>query len=108
LLQGIVKETYRLRSDADMRQMCIETGTVHLKEFPRLGPALRADTGGILPRVPSFAWLATALAEAGRIDEAVEACETAARLGLDDGTRGGYLGRAAKFRTRKATPSRGV
>jgi hypothetical protein len=105
LLQGIVKETYRLRSDPEMRRVCIETGRTHLAEFPRIGPTLRVDMGGTLPRVPSFAWLATALAEAGQIKEAIDVCETAARLGLQDGTKGGYTGRAAKLRARKSTPS---
>ncbi len=108
LLQGIVKETYRRRTDPEMRRVCIETGRMHLSEFPQIGPALRLDMRGTLPRVPSFAWLATALAEAGQIEDAVEVCETAARLGLDDGTKGGYTGRAAKLRTQKATPSRDV
>ena len=108
LLQGIVKETYRLRSDPEMRRVCIETGRTHLAEFPRIGPALLVDMGGTLPRVPSFAWLATALAEAGQINEAVEVCEATARLGLEDGTNGGYTGRAAKLRAQKAAPSRDV
>ena len=70
-----------------------------------LGPDLQGDMGGTLPRVPSFVWLATALAEEGRIEEAIEVCEAAARLGLEDGTKGGYAGRAAKLRARKARPS---
>src|SRR5207244_2132610 len=96
-----VKETYRLRSDPQMRRQCIETGRTHLAEFPQIAPALTVDMGGTLPRVPSFAWLATALAEAGQIEEAVEVCETAARLGLQDGTKGGYTGRAAKLRAKR-------
>lgn len=107
LLQGIAKETYRRRNDPEMRRLCIETGKTHLAEFSRIGPALRVDMGGTLPRVPSIAWLATALAEIGRIEEAIEMCEAAARLGLEDGTMGGYAGRAAKLRGRKAAPNRG-
>lgn len=101
LLQGIVKETYRLRRDPDMRRLCIETGVTHLSEFSVIGPALRIDMGGSLPRVPSFTWLATALAEDGRVDEAVQVCETAAHFGLEDGTKGGYPGRAERLRAQK-------
>lgn len=97
LLQGIVKETYRLRSDPKMRRICIETGLTHLAEFPTIGPALRLDLGGQLPRVPSFAWLATALEEDGRYDEAIEVCEAAARFDLSDGTKAGYQGRAGRL-----------
>jgi hypothetical protein len=108
LLQGIVKETYRRRNDPEMRRLCIETGKTHLAEFSGIGPALCVDMGGTLPRVPSIAWLATALAEIGRIEEAVEMCEAAVRLGLEDGTKDGYAGRAAKLRGRKVAPNRDV
>lgn len=63
LLQRIVQETYRRRSDPEMRRLCIETGLVHLQEFSAIAPALRTDFGGEVPQVPSFKWLATALAE---------------------------------------------
>lgn len=101
LLQGIVKETYKRRREPKMRQLCIEAGLVHLDEFPTLAPDLRKDMGGTLPRVSSFAKLATALAEEGRIDEAIQVCETAADLGLDDGTKAGYAGRAQRFANKR-------
>ena len=101
LLQGIVKETYRRRSEPRMRKLCIETGLIHLSEFPAIGPALRADCGGNLPRVASFMWLSTVLAEEGRFDDAVRICETAAELGMKDGTKGGYAGRARRIAKKK-------
>lgn len=107
LLQGIVKETYRLRRDPERRRLCIETGMTHLAEFSVIGPALRIDMSGHLPRVPSFVWLATALAEDGRVEEAVRVCETAAGLGLEDGTKGGYGARAERLRA-KAKQRRAV
>jgi hypothetical protein len=85
-----------------MRQLCIETGLIHLEEFPTLAPGLRKDMGGELPRVPAFAKLATALAEEDRIAEAIRVCETAADLGLDDGTKAGYEGRAQRLAERRA------
>lgn len=105
-MQNIVKETYAKRSDPEMRRLCIETGMAHLNEFPSMAPALRAEfqenLGGNLPRVPCFAWLATALAEDGRVDEAVRVCRTAADLSLADGTKGGYLGRAERLAKRSS------
>ena len=97
VLQSIVKEAYKRRHEPKMRQLCIETGFVHLDEFPTLAPGLRKDMGGTLPRVPSFAKLATALAEDGRVDEAIQVCQTAADLGLEDGTKAGYAGRAQRL-----------
>lgn len=102
LLQGIVKETYRQRRNPTMRQVCIQTGMMHLTEFSTIAPALRADFGGTLPRVPSFECLATALAEDGKVEEAVRVCEAAVRYGLDDGTKGGYVGRAARIAKKKS------
>lgn len=101
LLQSIVEGTYRRRSDFRMMALCIETGLTHLGEFSAITPALRTEFKGKLPHVPSFMWLATALAEEGRLDEAIQVCESAARLGLDDGTRGGYVGRAERLARKK-------
>lgn len=98
LLQSIVQQCYKARTRPDMRELCIQTGLKHLEEWGAIGLALRKDFGGKLPRVPSFAWLATALGEAERFDEASKVCEEAARYGLDDGTKGGYAARAAKWR----------
>ena len=103
LLQGIVKETYKRRNEAGMRQLCIETGLLHLHEFPTLVPGLRKDMGGSLPRVPSFAKIATALAEEGRLDEAIQVTKAAADLGLDDGTEGGYVGRAQRLAKKRGS-----
>lgn len=106
LLQGIVQHTYRRRRDPQMRRLCIDTGMMHLKEFAGIAPVLSEDCGGSLPCVPSLAWLATVLAEEGMVDEAIQVCESAARLGLDDGTKGGYLGRAQRLAKKKSRGGR--
>ena len=106
LLQGIVKGSYKQRADLQMRRVCIETGLMHLAEFGSIAPALRTDMGGSLPRVPSFAWLATVMAEEGQIDEAVRVCEQAARFGADDGTQGGYLARGERLRKKHSKVKR--
>jgi hypothetical protein len=77
----------------------------HLSEFSTIAPALRVDFAGSLPRVPSFVWLATALAEEARVEEAVRVCESAARFGLDDGTKAGYVGRANRLAKKKPSIS---
>jgi hypothetical protein len=103
LLQSIVKETYRRRRDPRMRSLCIETGLLHLSELPAIVAGLRVDMDGDLPRIPLYAWLSTALAEAGRTDEAVHVCEVAAQHDLEDGTKAGYRGRAERIAKRKST-----
>lgn len=102
LLQRIVKATYASRADPKMRQLCIETGRTHFGELAAIVKALKAEFQGELPRVPTEAWLATALAEIGKIDEAVTVCETAASFGLFDGTKAGYLGRAERLRKKRS------
>ncbi len=97
LLQSIVEATYRLREDSRMRQTCIDVGKTHLTEFPGISESLATDMGGQLPTVPSFKWLATVLAENGSIDEAIAVCQKAQEMGLSDGTKGGYAGRAERL-----------
>src|SRR5450759_5709118 len=54
LLLGIVKETYRRRSEPSMADKCARYSKMHLAEFETLAPALKADFDGALPRVPTF------------------------------------------------------
>lgn len=57
-----------------------------------------------MPIVDSFAKLATVLAEDGKVDEAIGVCQTAAKLGLQDGTKSGYLGRAERLAKKYGSP----
>jgi len=98
LLMGIVGQTYSTRDDPSMRRLCLEVAEQHVSEFPGIAPLLSDDMGGFLPRVPTFAQLATVLAEDGRYDDAVAVCEKAIRWGLHDGTKGDYQGRIARLR----------
>jgi hypothetical protein len=57
LLQGMIKEAYRRRTDREMRRICIETGLMHLAEFSTIARALKRDMGGSLPEsVHSRGW----------------------------------------------------
>lgn len=71
-------------------------------ERPAIAPALRAEMGGVLPRVATFAHLATVLAEDGAVAEAIAVCETAKLHGLHDGTQADYSGRIERIRKRAA------
>lgn len=98
LLMGIVCQTYSRRDDPKMRQLCLRTGRRHLAEFASIAPVLADDMGGSLPRVPTFAHLATLLAEDDLFDEGVAVCEKAMTFGLHDGTKGDYPARIERIR----------
>ena len=98
LLMGIVGITYSKRKNPKDRSTFLDVARLHLKEFAEMAPVLRADMGGVLPRVPTFGQLATVLVEDGRFDEAVTVCETALAFGLHDGTKADFPGRLARIR----------
>lgn len=98
LLMRIVEVTFRRRSDQEARRICREIGLRHIDEFDGIAPLLREQMGGFLPRVSTFAYLATILAEDGEVEKAIEICVRAQSFGLDDGTKGNYKGRIARLR----------
>ncbi len=100
LLQGIVKETYRRRSEPDMASLCARFAETHLAEFQAIAPALRADMGRV-PRVLTFQHYATLLTEQGDFERAVWVCELAKYYGLADGTKAGFDGRIARIRKKQ-------
>jgi len=101
LLQGIVQQCYKARSDPKLRAKCLEIGRLHLEEFPSIAPALKRDMGGTLPRVSTFQHLSTVLTEDGEYEKAIEVCEIAKRFGLHDGTKSGFDGRIARIRKKQ-------
>jgi hypothetical protein len=102
LLLGIVRESYRLRANREIRETCLTFARRHVAEFPALMPSVVRNLGGIVPRVPTYAWLATLLTEDGECDEAIEVCRAAQRLGLEDGTKTGFAGRVARIESKQA------
>jgi hypothetical protein len=100
LLQTLVAETFCLRTSPEMRRICRNAGELHIAEFPTIAPALVRDLG-LMPRVRTFALLATLLAEEGEYDYAIEVCQRAQSHALDDGTKGGYAGRIARIERRR-------
>lgn len=81
-----------------LRQSTSEVADLLLEEEDfRASLEAEAASPVALPVVDSFAKLATALAEDGQVDLAMAVCRTAAKLGLRDGTKSGYLGRAERI-----------
>jgi len=108
LLMGIVKETYRLREDPAMADLCAEVAQTHVDEFATIKPALEREFGGQLPRVPTFQHYATLLTERGDFTAATRICEAASAFGLDDGTKAGYAGRIARIGKKAAIVEQGL
>jgi VRR-NUC domain len=103
-MMAVVQQAYAARkTDPEMRDLAISMGRRHVAEFGVMKEPLREDIG-FLPRVPTFASLATCLAEAGEWEEAVAVCRKAIDFGLNDGTKGGYEGRIARIE-RAARPA---
>jgi hypothetical protein len=97
LLMNIVDQTYRNREDKQMRELCHQIAQLHIKEFPKIKPALKKDLG-TLPRVSTFQQYATILAEEEKFSEAVKICEIAIKQGLSDGTKTGFQGRIERIK----------
>lgn len=98
LLQSIVDATYKLRKEDKYRKLCIEYAEKHLQEFPTIAPALKEDMNGDLPRVTTFQYYATVLAEDGNFDKAIAVCEEALKYGLHDNTQSGFEGRIERIK----------
>jgi len=96
LLSSIAAIAYKQRTLSKSRHLCKEIARRHVREFPTMAAALVADLG-VLPRVPTFAVLATVLAEDGEYEEAIQVCRSAQALGLHDGTKGDYAGRIERI-----------
>jgi len=101
LLQSIVQTTYKSRKDPKMHGVFLEIARQHTQEFSKLTTALRQEFDGVLPRVVTFQYLATVLAEDGELDEAIKVCQTAIQYGLHDGTKTGFEGRIQRIRKKQ-------
>ena len=102
LLMNLVAETYRLRSDPEMAERCLEVAQIHVGEFRAIAPVLKREMNGILPRVPTFQHFATLLAERGQFESAIRVCEQAIAYGLSDGSKGGFEGRIERIKKQQA------
>jgi hypothetical protein len=91
LLEAIVEESHRRRSDPAMNKLFQRFARMHVDELPRMAEALKAASGGRLPAVASFQLLASALEADGHPEEAVTIWEQAAAWELMDGAKAGSI-----------------
>lgn len=93
LLEAIVVESHRQRSDPAMKKVFLRFSGMHIKELLKIAQALKAAHGGKMPAIPTFELLAAELEENGRQEEALSVRKQAAALGLIDGMKEGANGR---------------
>lgn len=101
LLLQIVEETYKKRKDIKYREIFKEFAQQHISEFSALSSQLKKEFNNKLPRVPTFQKYSTVLAEDLEFSDAVEVCEMALRIGLDDGTKSGFRGRIERIKKKQ-------
>lgn len=104
LYLNIIESTYKQRADPQMRILFRKTALEHISVFDLLEPVLYNKSGNnqdpkfLLPRVPTFQYLATVYAEDGEFGKAIKVCELAIGFGLEDGTKGGFSGRMERIK----------
>jgi hypothetical protein len=87
LLEAIVEESHRRRSDPATNKLFLRFARMHVSELPKMAEPLKAANGGRLPAVASFQLLASALEADGHPEDAVTIREQAAAWGLKDGAK---------------------
>lgn len=104
LYLNIVEFLYKQRNDPQMRILFKNMALEHILVFDLLIPVLYYKSGNnedsmfLLPHVPTFQYLATVYAEDGEFGTAIEVCKRALGYGLEDGTRGGFIGRIERLK----------
>ena len=100
LLMGIVKQAYKERDHPEMRELIHRVAQLHIKEFPRIKPALVRFLHAV-PGVGTFELYAKLLTEEGRYDEAIAVCKKAIDFGVTERTKGGYPGRIERIKRKR-------
>lgn len=97
LYLGLVGQTYSRRKEPKARELFKKLAIEHVEAFDTICRPLMNEFN-ILPRVPTFQYLATVYTEDGEYEKAIEVCEKAIAFGLNDGTKGGYEGRIERIK----------
>jgi len=92
----LIDQAYRHRKEPVMRALFKKLANEEVEKFDSIREQLIKEIS-ILPRVPTFQYLATIYTEDCEYEKAIEVCEKAIAFGLNDGTKGGYLGRIERI-----------
>lgn len=98
LLQSIIRDTYKLRSDEYYQQLCLKFGEIYFEEYPVFEVKLREHFKEDLPRITAFEHYATLLTELGEYEKAITVCKMAISFNLNDGTKSNYQGRIDRIK----------
>ena len=93
----LIGQAYSRRNEPEMRALFKKLADEHVAKFDSIREQLIKEIG-ILPRVPTFQYLATVYTEDNEYEKAIEVCEKAIAFGLNDGTKGGYQGRIERIK----------
>jgi len=94
---GLIKLYYRLRDEKkDALEKCIYYCKEDIKRLPIFLEAYKKEYGD-MPQCPSIIQLAILYGKNEQFQEAIDLCNIAIQLGLDDGTKGGFQGRMKKL-----------
>lgn len=93
----LIGQAYNRRKEPEMRALFKKLAAEHVEKFGTVRTPLIKDIG-LLPRVPTFQYLATVYTEDSEYEKAIEVCEKAIAFGLDDGTKSGYQGRIERIK----------
>lgn len=89
-LSKVVDQAYKERANKGTAKILEYMAELHIKEFPKISPALKKANNGTLPRVPTFQKYAIYLSETGAYQRAIDVCKKAIEQGLSDGTKGDF------------------
>jgi tetratricopeptide (TPR) repeat protein len=93
----LIGQAYSRRNEPEMRMLFKKLANEHVEKFDPIREQLIKEIG-ILPRVPTFQYLATVYTEDNEYEKAIDVCEKAIAFGLNDGTKGGYQGRIERIK----------
>ncbi len=97
LLQCILEFTYKNRKKEEHRESFRTYARMHAKELPGIMPALVSQIGDGVKKIATFKQLAIVLEEDGAFEEGIQVCREAIALGIEDGTKTRFQGRAARL-----------
>lgn len=106
LLSSIVQQTYILRKNKEMNNICKDIAEQHMRELPNLLPIITKEIGvnGTPPHIPTLQYLSTILTEENNFAGAIDICQKGIDLGLHDNTVSGFAGRISRIR-KKVQPA---
>jgi hypothetical protein len=107
LFNQIVPTFYRQRHEQNSKEAFYHFAGKHIEETAAILKALDNSQKGRPARIETFKMMAIALGEDECFDEAINICNIALSLGLEDGTKTGFEGRITRYEKKMTTVTEG-